>query len=163
MVTKKELTTRRFNLADCTFSVEECYKAIRKVSDKLRYDFIEKEQELKPDKYGHERNFNFFLAKKWDTFAKAELEITMKFKHLNKVKVDGKEIEKGDVEITAGGSVLYDYKNEWRKSRFFVWLFEGIYLKYFVEDEIKKKYLKPTGADLNEIYMVIKDKLNEFA
>ena len=163
MVTRKELTKRRFNLSDCTFSVEECYKSIRKLSNKLRYDFIEKEQELKPDKYGHERNFEFYLEKKWDTFAKVEIEIVMKFKHLNKVKVDGKEMEKGDVEVAVGGTVVYDYKNEWRKSKFFVWLFEGIYLKYFVEDEIKKKYLQPSINELDEIQMLIKDKLNEFA
>ncbi len=161
MVEQQEVVKKRLRLVDMTFSSEEVYKTIRKESDSLHYFFIEKEHELKPSKYGHERKFVFSMIRPIDNFARTEMLIELNFENLNKVKQNGKEIDKGDVTLTITSNVYLDYRNEWWMSKFNRKLFK-FYLKYFVKEKIKKLYLKTLTEETEKIYNIIKEKLEYY-
>lgn len=157
MVMKKEAAKRRLNLVSAVFSAEEVYREARKAGDALKYTFIEREQEFKPAKYGHERKFVFMLTRHVDDFARVEVEIEMRFENLNKVKHDGKELDKGDVDMVLTSNVVLDYRNRWGMRRFHRALFD-FYLEYFVKERFKKLYFIPAVNDLNAIYEAIKER-----
>src|SRR3989338_3059033 len=156
----KEVEKRRFSLSECVFDSEAVYKIARKAGEDLRYTFVEKEQSLKPEKYGHERKFEFKYEKKLDAFGKGEITVEIKFENLNKVKREGKQLDKGDVDLTLTANVILDYKNEWwmRKLRRSLLDF---YLKYFVKERIERMYLDPVKQNADEIYGAIKDAFEE--
>ncbi len=152
----REIFKKRITFTDIVFSTEETYKAVRKVAEGMKYFFVEKEQELKPAKYGHERKFEFSLFRIADDFARFEISVEMKLENLNKVKVENKEVDKGDAEVIVIGKVHLDYKNEWAMSKLNRKLF-GIYLNYLAKEKIKRLYFKTISEESTKIYDTIKE------
>lgn len=154
----KEAGTRNISIKDQIFDTKAVYKALKEKIEKLGYDFIEKEHGRKDTKYGYEFKFKFSGCKKYDDFANAEISVEAEFENLNKVKVDGREMEKGDGSIRIKAAFTTDYKNYWGTSSLKQFLF-NIYTKYFIAGRIKKLYKLPTVNDLDELSKTAKEKL----
>ena len=159
MAKELEAAKRRLGLVEGVFSAEEIYKEVRKVADKLKYSFVEKEQESKPAKYGQDRVFNFYLEKVFDDFAKGKIEIEIKFFNLNRVKVEGKELDRGDIDFVLTATGVFDHRNEWVMKRLNKGLFD-FYWKYFMKEKAKRVYLKPLTEDAEKIYEAVKGKVD---
>ena len=157
----REAAKRRLNLTDEIFSTEELYKEARKAAETLGFSFVEKEHSIKPDKYGDERKYVFLMGRRFDAFAKTEIEIELKFENLNKVKKDGKTLERGDGEIVLTANVVLDYKNEWWMRKLHRSLLE-FYLKYFVRDRVNRLYFGPAKNQADTIYTALKNKLDAY-
>lgn len=155
----KEAGTRNISIKDQVFDTKAIYKALKEKIEKLGYDFIEKEHSKKDTKYGYELKFKFSGFKEYDDFANAEVSIEAEFENLNKVKVDGKEMEKGDGSLKIKGAFTTDYKNNWGTSSFKKALF-NFYEKYFIAGRIKKLYKIPTIDDVDELSKTAKEKLD---
>lgn len=154
----KEAGTRNISIKDQVFDAKVVYKAIKEKIEKLGYDFIEKEHAKKDTKYGYEFKFKFSGYKKYDDFANAEISVEAEFENLNKVKVDGKEMDRGDGSLRIKAVFTTDYKNEWGTTSMKKLLF-SLYTKYFIGGRIKKLYKIPTINDLDELSKTAKEKL----
>ena len=154
----KDAGTRIISIKDQVFDTKAVYKALKEKIEKLGYDFIEKEHAKKDTKYGYEFKFKFSGFKEYDDFAKAEISIEAEFENLNKVKVNGEEIEKGDGSLKIKAAYLLDYKNYWGTSSIKQALFNA-YTKYFIPGKIKKLYKVPTINDIDELSKTAKEKL----
>lgn len=154
----KEAGTRNISIKDQVFDTKAIYKALKEKIERLGYDFIEKEHSKKDTKYGYEFKFTFSGYKEYDNFAKADISIKAEFENLNKVKVDGKEMERGDGSLKITGDYTLDYKNQWGTSSIKKALF-NLYTKYFLTHRIKKLYKIPTVEDVDELSKTAKEKL----
>lgn len=161
MVIQKEANKKKIVLGNITFNAEEMYKECRKQADALKYGFVEAEHEAKQEKYGYFRKYKFVLPKNFDDFARGEIIIELKFENLSRVKLDGKELDRGDANVDITANVFLDKKNEWNMSIFYRKLF-SFYDRYFMRDTFKKLYFKPLGEDTEKIYEALKAKLEYY-
>lgn len=162
MVKEKEVAKRDINFKDQIFDSRAFAKGVKEKLEDLGYLFIEKEQKKEDTKYGYDRKFILFGEKKYDDFGKAEITVTASFENVNKVKENGKEMEKGDAVIAISGKTFTDYRNIWVTSSFKKVMF-NIYTAYFIRDRVKKLYTIPTIIDTNEVAKAAKDKLGLYS
>ena len=157
----REVVKKRIRVDDAVFSSEEVYKGLRSAGEAAGFGVVEKEQEMKSGKYGTERKFSFIVTRRFDDFARGDILVEMKFENLNKVKQDGKELERGDVEVNMVSNVVLDVRNEWSMQKFHKMMFE-LYLKYIMREKFKQLYFKPVVVATEKIYEGLKEKLEYY-
>lgn len=158
---KEDVTKRIIEVKQQVFDTKSVYKALKDKFVDLGYTFFEKEHGNEETKYGREIKFKFEGEKKWDLFAKTKIKIEAKFENVNKVKVDGKELDRCDGTIKITGELHTDYKNQWTLSTIKTKLFD-LYSEYFVKTKIKKLYLEPTKNDIEELNKAAKENLGYY-
>lgn len=157
MVKVSKVFNRVINLVDSDFKISEVYKKTKDKLESFGYILFEKEQSIKPTKYGEKLKFKFEAFKEFDYFGKADLKIFFVFTNLSRAK----GLDHGDLKLTFEGATALDYKNRWGTSGFNAFLF-SLYL-IIKKNELKKKYIIPTIIESNKIYDGIKESLDEYS
>lgn len=160
MVVEKEITKLRTNVSNIVMSTRDLYRVAKETGERLRFDVIDKEQEMKPEKYGHKKKFVFQMDKDYDTFARAEMQVEMEFTDLNPVVQGGETLEKGDASIVVKATVIFDYRNEWGMKRSHRTLF-SVY-QNLLRDKLKKKYIVPLDTDAEAMHSALKEALDKY-
>ena len=154
MVIKKEIIKKNIVINNSDFDIDGVYKNIKRKVESMGYFFIEKEQELRPGKYGGEVKFKFFLGREVDYFGYLEFDLKFDFGELSK----NKNLDHGNCKVAISGSVVFDHKNKWGMTGFNKFLL-GLYVKVS-ETAMKKNYIIPLIKDGNEIHDFIKQQFD---
>ncbi len=149
-----EVAKRRISGEDWPIEVEKIYRSIKPKAESLHYRVVEKEQEFKSEKYGGLNRFSFICEKTIDELAKNQIEIECGFSKIRQREGEKKNI--GDIQIKVVGTLIFDPKNHWGKTKFGRMLYH-FYSKFLAKEKIKKKYIEPLGIETNKIYDAIKE------
>jgi len=153
-----KLNKKIISLTTTIFDLDLVYKTTKTALEEEGYIFSEKEQAMKTDQYGQQVNFEFQGDKEYDEFCRVKITITAKFKDMEKVKVDGKNMQKGVCEMLIIPVAEIDYKNKWGKDSFGEFIF-SLYTKFLKRKELDDKYFDVGDAEVVRIYEKIKDAL----
>lgn len=153
MVDTTDIFKRYISLGGQNFSISSVYKKTKELVDDMGYFFVEKEQSVKPEKYGDEVRFTFNVSKDYDEFAKVEISIEFNFINLTR----SKNKDHGDADIKVVGKQVLDYHNKWGMSAFNKFLFK-IY-KIIKKNEFEAKYTVRLIKDATKIFDMIKETL----
>ncbi len=153
MADTKDVFKRYISLNDQDFSISSVYKKAKEIVDDMGYFFVEKEQTIKPEKYGDEVRFSFNVSKEYDEFAKVEITIDFSFENLDR----SKKKDHGNAEVAVKAKQIFDYHNKWGMNVFNKFLF-GIY-KTIKKKEFEEKYTKRLFDDSTLIFDKIKEVL----
>lgn len=151
MVKVSPIFSRNISLADADFNIDKVYKSVKKKVDSLGYDLVEKEQTSKPSKYGEEIKFTFAVYKEFDDFASGEINIGFVFDSLKRSKSG----DHGNANVSIKASLSTDFKNQWGKSVFNIFIFK-IY-SAIKKNEFKNKYVIPLWGAAAGIHDAIKE------
>ena len=151
MVKVSSIFSRNIGLTDADFNIDKVYKSVKKKVDSLGYGFAEKEQTSKPTKYGEEIKFTFAVYKEFDDFATGEINIEFFFDGLKRSKSG----DHGNANVSIKAKLLTDFKNQWGKTPFNIFMFK-IYSK-IKKKEFEKKYIGPLWAAATGIDSAIKE------
>ena len=161
MSKKKNLDKRILVVVGRTFPVKEIVKKIKAEMGNQGFVFVEKEQSVKEDQYGRQLFFKFAGGEELDEFAELGMDVMLTFSNLQSVKVKGKIMDQGDIEILFIPTVTYDHKNDWATSNFMEFMF-NFWIDYFKDDSFKKKYLKPSQKKVDAVYRAVKKLLDYY-
>lgn len=153
MVDTTDIFKRYISLGGQDFSISSVYKKTKEFVDEMGYYFVEKEQSVKPEKYGDEVRFTFNVSKEYDEFSKGEITIEFNFINLKR----SKNKDHGDAEIRVVVKQILDYHNKWGMSVFNKFLFK-IY-KIIKKKEFEEKYTVRLVKDATKIFDMIKETL----
>lgn len=157
MVKTSKVFNRQITLTDVDFKISEVYKKTKEKLEELGYVLFEKEQSIKPTKYGEKLKFKFEAFREFDFFGKADLKIFFTFTGLSR----SKGLDHGNLNIAMEATTTIDHKNRWGTTGFNSFLF-SLYL-IVKKNELKKKYIIPTIIQANQIYDAIKASLDEYS
>lgn len=142
------------------FNIRELCETTKKAITAEGFDFVEIEHSSKPGKYGRDIKIILCGGLDFDNFAKGRMEVEMIFEKIKDVKFDGKIMNGGVCKIKVSCLVNLDWKNKWGTSALKEFIFKNIYLRYIVEDQMKKKYFDVTGDKATKVFTKIKEGLD---
>lgn len=142
------------------FDFKKLYRLGKRWAEDNKYLWHEKLFKDNVSSLGHEIEVEWEFTKKFSAFVRFQIEVKIWILRMNPVKVEGKNLEKGEAEITIKAEMQMDYKKNWEKTAF------GKVLRYIYIYYMKKRYFnKVAGALWIETYDLqdkIKNILEQF-
>lgn len=139
------------------FNLKVLNKNITEWFSNKKYSFQEKTNSSKAKDRGHEVRVDFSAEKKVDNYAKYIINIEILATELEKVRLEDKSLDKGNVEIRLNANLQLDYKNRFGDKPFHRFL-RGLYHRYF-KGEIKH-YEDQSEEEGKDLFDTIKESLN---
>jgi len=119
------------------------------------YDWHEQLYNDKVSSVGHEIEIEWVFEKKFSAFIKFGINLKIWILRMNPVSVDGKELEKGEAEITIDSKMMMDYKENWGKTKLTKFL-RHVYIYL-----IKKREFERTAGELWKETYDLQDRIKE--
>jgi len=135
------------------FDFKKLYGVGKTWAGEYLYNWHEQLYNDKVGSAGHEIEIEWTFDKKFSAFVKFHIEVKMHILRMNPVSVEGKSLEKGEVEITIQSVMQMDYKENWEKNKLHKFLRHAyIYL-------VKKTELEKTAGEVWKETYDLQDKI----
>jgi len=158
MVTRKNVASRELKVHNRIFSINSILKAIKEKIKEQGYTYNEKKHVRKSGKYGEEAEAVLFGFKEVDDYTKAEVEVSLFFHNIKKIKYNNKDKDQGDAFINIKYDWLKDYKNYWGTTKFNQFLYK-IYADTLMKEKHKALYKKKIQEEDREMLAMIKKEM----
>ena len=136
------------------------HKSLYDWAQENNYLFLEKNFTEKIKSHGKEFEIAWSFQRKITEFLRFNINMAIWARGMNPVKIDGKELLEGKIEIVFDSEIEMDWQNRWESSKFHKFL-RRIYIFYF-----KKQYfINYAGKCWQETYSLhalVKSHLNMF-
>jgi len=140
------------------YDINRLYKGLKEWFSDHEYDYFEKKDVIKMKRKGVEVNFVGVGERKVDGYVKFVINVEILTTHMEKVRFEGKTIDRGRIEVIVKTDMILDYKNEYSNSKFGKFLL-GIYNRYVIRFKLDDFYGAKAYGDMVGVHEALKEAL----
>lgn len=141
------------------FDLKELYKGIKGYLNNLKYTVYEQDNQTKIKSKGNEIIVELEGDRKVDDYVKFWLNVHIFIIEAKHVKIKGKDLLKGNLQITIKSDYELDYENKWVHSKF-ADLMHKFYRKHIIKDKINTIYEGKIYGEVINLLDLIKEILD---
>lgn len=158
MVVRQSFYRQRIN-REGIFDLKKLYGEVKDYLSNLKYRITEKDSSTKLSSKGTEVMVEFNCEREVDDYIKFLIQINFLITGLKQVKVNGKTLNRGLLQITVASGYELDYANKWVKSKF-ADIFHKFYRKHLIKDKINIVYEGKLYGEVINLMSLMKEILD---
>lgn len=158
MVVRQSFYRQRIN-REGIFDLKKVYEEVKNYLSNLKYRITEKDSSTKLSSKGSEVMVEFNGEREVDDYIRFLMQINFLVTEMKQVKVNGKTLNRGLLQITVVSSYELDYANKWVKSKF-ADLIHKFYRKHLIKDKINIVYEGKLYGEVVNLMSLIKKILD---
>jgi len=142
------------------FNFDKLCNEIKSWGDYRRYDFTEKECNIKQYPRGKTVLLSYIFERKVDNYVLFTVQADFMLIGLRKVKVDKKQLDRAYMEIKIFAFMKFDYRGKWKS--FLKEFLLNVYNNYLIKDKIKNVLEVKLYLEMMELHDKIKGLMDMY-